>query len=75
MEDTDIIRIAIDLRFASHFESFWQDSNDLAGGVIGTESRAGNGVPGERQTVNNLLGTFALAGRERSDNIGSGLGQ
>ena len=23
MEDTDIIRIAIDLRFASQFESFW----------------------------------------------------
>lgn len=25
MEDTDIIRIAIDLRFASHFESFWDE--------------------------------------------------
>jgi hypothetical protein len=23
MEDTDIIRIAIDLRFANQFESFW----------------------------------------------------
>jgi len=25
MEDTDIIRIAIDLRFANQFESFWSD--------------------------------------------------
>lgn len=25
MEETDTIRIAIDLRFANHFEGFWND--------------------------------------------------
>lgn len=73
MEDSDIIRIAIDLRFANHFESFWQE-NDIESGVIGSENRMGGGVPGERQTVSNLVGAFAMAGRDRSDVIGAGLG-
>lgn len=67
MEDTDIIRIAVDLRFASHFESFWGENGSQA---------AGNGsAVGERSHAHPMgVNDGGSMGGGIGGGIGSGLG-
>ena len=43
MEDTDIIRIAIDLRHASHFERFWDEQRAANRGGDSDDRGVGQG--------------------------------
>ena len=48
MEDTDIIRIAIDLRHASHFERFWEEQRAANRGADSEDRGMGQGALTDR---------------------------